>query len=342
MRAIHSSAAVCLLLFTLCSCVERKEHLTIQPGGVVLYQVKLAADSEDDLLKGDAIPHAKGGWITERRDEADEDGRVTYGLIAESAFGPRDQLPSNFAIKTDRDSDLYLQFPTDVRIEQRADGEYYHFARTYEARNWATIAALEDRLVKAPLADLAETEPKNWTADQRKAVVRALANFETEKMLVFARAAFKKSIPDGPQDAWLAIRSHMHDCVLMIDDEALAKLLEPRENPAEQKIVEETIAHEAKKFQETMREQLKDAARTVAGLNGSQITVFMNELEGQIKEFEITQDLGDEKFEIRVELPGSIVATNADSIEGSTAVWSFDGQIIRDKQLELLATSRLR
>jgi hypothetical protein len=342
MRAIHTLAALCLSLFILVSCVERKEHLTIQPGGVVLYQVKLAADSEDELFKGDAIPHAKNGWLIERREEVDDEGHVTHHMTAESAFGPRDALPGHFALKADSDWNLYLQFPTHVTIEPRNDGEYYHFARTYEARPWASIAALEDRLVKAPLADLANTEPKDWTTDQRKAVVRALASFETEKMLVFARAAFKRCLPNGPQDAWLAIRAHMLDCLLIIDDEALAKLLEVKENPAEQKLVEEAITHEAEKFRQDMIKQLQEATRNVAGLNGSQVNAFIAELERQIKQFAVTEDLADEKFEIRVEMPGEIVASNADSVEGSTAVWVFDGQIIRDKELELLATSRLR
>lgn len=341
MLVIRHFIALGLLVLFIAACVERKEHLTIQPGGVVLYQAKFAADSLEELETGDAAPRAQGGWLVQRGQSEDEDGKVTHTLVAEKAFGPRQALPAHFASKSDPNADLYLQFPTTLAVERRADGEYYHFSRVYSARPWAAIEALEERLLKAPLADLDGIKPEDWTPEQRKMVVQALANFEIEKMLVFARHAFKHVAPDAPPDGWLALRTHVLDCLADVDYHVLAELLKPVENPLEQEAFDNAMKAETAEFQEKMRAHFKEAARTVAGFNATQARYFLDELDRRRFAFEVTQDLGDEKFEIRVEMPGTIIATNADSIEGSTAKWEFDGQIIRDRELELLVTSRV-
>lgn len=341
MLATRSLIALGSSMVLVCSCVERKEHLSIQPGGVVLYQAKFDADSLEELDTGDAVPRTQSGWLVQRERKEDDDGKVTHALVAEKAFGPRNPLPENFASKSDPNGDLYLQFPTTLVLEQRADGEYYHFSRTYSARPWAVIEALEERLLRAPLDDLDGLKPEHWTPEQRHRVVQALANFETEKMLVFAREAFRHVAPEAPPDGWLAMRSHVLDCLAGIDYQALAELLKPAETPVEQEQLDQTIKAESAEFQEKLMGHFKEAARDVAGLNGSQAKHFLDELDRRRVAFEVTQDLGDEKFQIRVEMPGEIVASNATSVEGGTATWEFDGQTIRDREHELLVTSRI-
>jgi hypothetical protein len=323
------------------SCVERKEHLQISSGGSIQYRLEYASDSPDDLYQGDAVPKPAEGWLVSEEIEKHDDGNTTYHFKAESVFPPNRKLPAIFAAHTDSDADLYLQFPTSLKMEHRRDGTYYHFARTYLPRKWAQIAAMEERMVKAPLAEFQDVPFEQWSPQQRMTAVRALAGFETEKMLEFAREAFKIATPDAAQDRWLLVADHLHDCVDRYDYQALLKLLELREPGQDEKARGDAVAAELKSFSDMTSDQLKQAMYTVANFSGSQFTSFMAEFDRQKKAYEISQDLGDDKFEIEVEMPGEIVASNADSTAGNTAKWSFDGEMMRDRELELLVTSRV-
>ena len=343
MRSIRSvatcAAASCFL--ALSGCVERKEHLTIYPDGSVLYEIAHRSDSMDDLYKGDAVPRIAGGWIARQEIEKDNEGKETIKLLAEAMFGPRAKLPANFAMRGEGDADLFLQFPTTVTVEQRSDGWYYHFARTYPARSYAQVEQLRERLVQQPLSDLKSLEPKDWSPDDRVKVVRALADFETEKLLTFARAAYVKAMPDAAQDGWLAVRHYMRDCLDQTDYQSLAKLLEPREAENEVEAQEAMIQAESDKFHTLSLEHLQQGLKTLAGFDGSQASQVMAEYDRRKRAFDVTEDLGDDKFEIKVTMPGVIVESNADSTDGQSATWNFDGQIIRDREIELLVTSRV-
>src|SRR5688572_30113580 len=91
----HCMAIVWVSLCALHGCVERKEHLSITPGGVVLYQIKYRSDSLDDLTQGDAIPRAAHGWLVKQEQEQDEQGKVTHRLIAENVFNAAN-LPAHY------------------------------------------------------------------------------------------------------------------------------------------------------------------------------------------------------------------------------------------------------
>jgi hypothetical protein len=344
-------AVAALVLSSLSACVERKEHLKISPQGSVEWHVTHETDSLSELYEGDAVPRIAGGWFVEQQevpkpvqakpDQEDNGPEVKYLLIADAIFPPAQALPSNYGLPTEGDADLYLQFPTTVTIEDRADGVYYHFARTYESRPWAQIELLRKALVDEPLKELDGVDPRFWTTEQRIAALHALASFETEKALIFARAAFKHASPDGPQDAWLLVRQHMRDCIDLLNYEDLAKLLEPRETREEESARGQAIAAEIKRFELMQVDHLKDALRTQAGYGGAQIKKFFVEFERQKKAYAITEDLGDDQFTITVEMPGEIIASNADSTARSTGIWVLNGSMFRDREVELMATSRV-
>lgn len=336
---ISLALAVCMIIPA--GCVERKERLNISPNGSVHYVITCKSDSDVDLYEGDAVPRAVGGWIASQDVQEDADGKKTYVLKAEALFAPGAKLPANFGLRTDADADLYLQFPTMVKIEQRRDGTYYHFARTYMPRAWAAIAALEERHVQGPLKELAEIDPDLWTPAQREMAVRSLATFETEKMLVFARAAFLRATPEAPQDGWLAVQQHLRESLNNLDFRGMIRLLSPRPATEDEKARDEAIQAELKGYHELLTDQLKQALLVLAGYNGSQYNAFMVEYDRRKKFFDISEDLGDDRFEITVEMPGVIVASNADDAGGNTAKWTFDGGIVRDRELELLVTSRV-
>src|SRR5262245_15182457 len=128
-RAAALSVAMAAVIVSLGGCFERKEQIKISPQGSVSFDLTYRTDSMDDMLNGDVMPTPQAGWATEQRTEKDNDGKETFVLIALAAFPPRMALPANFATRSDVDADLYLQFPTEVKLEKRRDGMYFHFHR---------------------------------------------------------------------------------------------------------------------------------------------------------------------------------------------------------------------
>jgi hypothetical protein len=117
----------------------------------------------------------------------------------------------------------------------------------------------------------------------------------------------------------------------------LAELMAASQADAEYSALEaEAEAFEAR-LMETMRLTLLDQCR----FSRRDCDLFMERFDWHQKRYEISEDLGDDVFEIHVEMPGVIVATNADSHDEGEASWEFDGKMLRDRVTELMATSRV-
>ena len=55
-----------------------------------------------------------------------------------------------------------------------------------------------------------------------------------------------------------------------------------------------------------------------------------------------TEDLSDEHWEVRVRMPGEVIAHNADKVENGELVWEFPALAIQDRDHKLKATSRVQ
>jgi hypothetical protein len=343
--AMRGSIACGLVLFisigAVSGCLERRERLTIAPDGGVWIQAEFKTNSLDELYQGDAIPTFSGGWAVEQRTQRDAEGRETIRLIATASIPYPLPLPRTFAPRGDADKDLYLQFPTTLKIEHRPDGTYYHVRRLYGARPCRQIEQLQERFVQEPLKALDGIEPGQWTPEQRVAAVRALAKFEVEKTLVFGRAAFLEVTPDDPQDGWLLVQHDLRSFVEQMDFLSLAKLLEPRKTEGQDKIRDEQIQAEAQKFQSAAVAHLKETLQSLAEYDATTLSAFMARYERNKKRYEVSQDLADDKFEITIDMPGQLIAHNADSASGSTVMWTIEGPQLHDCEKELLVSSRM-
>ncbi|MHC4304946.1 MAG: hypothetical protein ACYS15_12220 [Planctomycetota bacterium] len=321
----------------LAGCLERRETITVDPDGTVTVDARFSTDAESELWEGDALPSVAGGWIVDESVEIDDDEKERFHLVADAVFPPEVLLPANYAVPGDPDADLYLQFPTTVTIEDRPDGVYYHFHRRYAGRGWARIEALRELLVEEKLKELKDTPLEEYTRQDYVLVLRSYADFEAAKMLTFARAAFLEVTPDAPQDGWLKVHAAVHAFKGELDTDRIARLMEIEDEQQR----DEALEAEGERWEQRSLKRLQDAVREHCGYGGRQLSDFLHRYERKRRFFEITGDLGDDGFEITVVLPGTITGSNADSTEGNRATWKFSGQRFRDRDLELMASSRL-
>ncbi len=334
-----------LCLFTIAvtmsslGCVERKERISVRPEGTVLIEASFSTESFDELYSedGDAVPSLAGGWLVEESVEVDDDGDNQYHLRAEAFFTHEIGLPSNFASHGDATPDVYLQFPTTVTIEERDDGTYYHFRRIYQRRAWADLATRRRLLLDEPLKEMEGRDLEDMSPQEQTKLLRAFVDFEAAKIMTFARSAYLETTPNAPQDDWLYVHEDLMRFKNEVDYDGLLSILAIPEQEERDK----ALAQEAERWEESAADRLQKAIRTYGRYGGSQLRSFLQRYEWHKRYHEISEDLGDDSFEITVEMPGEIVASNADSTSPKQATWKFDGTQIRDRDVELMVTSRL-
>lgn len=343
---LFALSIITLTLFLLTGCVERKERLVISPDGSTLWQVNMRSDSLDDLLNGDAVPTPGNLWIVRQGEERDEDGKVTHTLAAETAFAPKRRLPDGFGMPTEIANGVCLRFPTSITMEKRRDGTFYHFARRYELRTWRNVNALREEHLQGVVGNL-DADPMMWSPEQRLGLTQAFARFEVEKAIVFAREAWLEALPQEPQDRWLAVADDLRSMLLTLDYPRLSDLLAPPANAAEEEALNAAIKLESRQLQTEIIARLNAAAQNpdAGALDGSQATAFLAACDMRRRVFEVTEDLNDDGFEITVEMPGVVIASNAGQfnggVSGNTVTWKFKGEQLYDNAIELIATSKL-
>jgi hypothetical protein len=321
----------------LAGCIERKEAIRIEADGRVEIEVRHDTDSHAEMYLGDAVPTEDRGWIVETSTTVDDEGEEQFHLRAVASFPADSPLPSNYASIRDPDPDISLQFPTALRIEERRDGYYYHFRRVYLARPWAFIDN-PARLVQAKVKEIIdEREFRDLPPADRAAVVRALVDLEVLKLEAFARAAFDDVTPEAPQDVWLAARTAIGAAADQLDIEGLVELLGGEDDQANAEAIED----QSRAFQDAAIAGMRQALLETGAYGQPQLRALFRRFEHYQRYHEVTEELGDDNFTIEVEMPGEIVGHNGDRRSGSTVTWQFNGQFLRDRDQEILVTSRV-
>jgi hypothetical protein len=72
-----------------------------------------------------------------------------------------------------------------------------------------------------------------------------------------------------------------------------------------------------------------------------QVGLFFQAHDEELARRAVTEDLDDETWEIRVEMPGEIVAHNAPNIDKAGVTWAFPAKALYDRDHVLMVTSRV-
>lgn len=316
-HATQAAWAITLLALPLLisGCLRRTEAFEVLETGQVRSLV-IAQGDEDDIDHGDAMPSQADGWRTlieqvpESSTPGGSEGKETKEdtrLMGVQTFAAGSELPDSYAQPGTARYATSLRFPTTIRIEQRPEGTYYHFRRTYQPRPAARIAYLqkqafeEDEKIKV----LMEKDPEELTPDDRKALVDATLGLEEAKTKTFLDQAFAE-MPDLrlPQDAFLLAREQAGRCYHQraLRDEVLALF---DNDPALQEF--ESIAQEvSRKVEGAFRQSMRASAVPTAIVD-----LFVQRYEIARDSYEITEDVSDEEWQVFVKLPGKIIAHNA-------------------------------
>jgi len=359
MRTLESTLLVTgLATMTLASgvgCLERKETITVTRDGHVHIKLEYEGDAQE-FEGGDAMPTQAVTDTFSSKRKVEDNGDEVVTVEAGRRFEPGAALPSNFAPPGDPDADLYVQFPTSVSTTRTRNGTYYQFSRTYTARPWAYVNYWQELVLDDEVKSLTGKPVDELTPDERIDLIRDFATVEAMKQVAFAKEALRECAPDLPQRFGLMARQKLlhvfmpdemlpMETSLNLDEneylEAIVSDCDTR--PADQRDAcfeaeaEHVLALSLDAFVRSLRED--------AGFGAGGIAAFRASYDRAKRRYEITSLLGGHGWEVCAELPGSLVAHNGDSVEletkggGCEVCWNFEGKAVRDRDVELMATS---
>lgn len=325
-----------ILTACLCGCLDRKERVIVNADGSAEIHLIVEGEDEADIDEGDRLPRPGGQWQVERSTRNTPEGKKIHRLAAIRKVPAGIGLPATFAEGGDSLRDAYLQFPTELKIEERSDGWYYHFHRKYEPREYAQVGFLEDA---------AEEQASGFAKKQQsgeeiglndfKGVSELLVKVAMGKIEIFARQAFIDTNPNTPQDTWLSVHDALEELRKSADYDRLAVILKNADQQDNSPVMEQLAREFDTATMNTIVATL-EASPYVRDTGG-----FRRRFEFHKTAYDITQDVGDDRFEVSVQMPGTIISHNADSKANNIVTWTFPGKMLYDRSIELMVTSRV-
>ncbi|RJP39772.1 MAG: hypothetical protein C4547_03290 [Phycisphaerales bacterium] len=321
------------LLAALAGCIKRTERITVHQDGRADLSVEFNGDL-DDFSGGDPMLAAEApGWTVTEERKTHDDGKIEMTRTAQRSVPPGTQIPDRYALPSSENADVCLTFPTTVTIEKRGDGAYYHFRRVYTAREWARYEYHQEHVFKDDLKELVEQDPDSLTPDQQRQVILGFIEVEKMKAVEHARAAGEELSAVVGQDARLAVEAAVRGVYDSISADWAVDLMTAPDKG-------ERIAAEAERIVGEAKAAIR-AALSREGVPPSVVERFAAAHDRHMRRYAVAQDLGDEAWEVRVRLPGVIVGHNGDKLDGGEVVWAFEAAALTDRDLVLMATSRV-
>jgi hypothetical protein len=330
-------SAALLFAAMLSGCLERLESITIAPDGSATLHSEFRGTPQDFDKKTDALPEAGGAWTVTQREEKDADGKPRTVRTTELTVAPAAPLPSTYAAASDARAVSGLKFPTTLRINSLAGSTYYDLTRTYQRRDEARYAYLKKKLTSGGAFKALEgKDPSTLTVDDREKLLRTFARLEADKYARFIEsgAAALESDHTWPQEVSLKLQQAAIDYAQRVDVSKAAALLAQPESPER----DASLQSMSTAFTEGMHTAIKAALDTFA-LPEDQAKRFIDAALAERASRLATEDLADERWEVRVTMPGKVIAHNADRAEGNTLIWEFTADAIMDRDQAVKATS---
>jgi hypothetical protein len=289
-------------------CLKRTEGIIIAPDGSARLMVHYEGHLSD-LQNGDAMPSPETGWRIQDKIETKDNDKQDIERVGVSSVAIGAPWPDSYAAPGSDAYKVGLQFPTSLEIQQRHDGTYYHFRRTYLARRAARIRFLNESILEdEKIQELAGKKPHELTDEERQKLASALLRFEAEKTITFIDQAGFALDGEIPSPAWLPVRPKVR--AIYNSDQLLAQALKLIESgdtddmgPELERLEQDVLNDVSSTIEETLRDN---------GLSRGAVDRFLEAYRLAREAYTITEDLSDEEWRVCIQMPGRIIAYNGD------------------------------
>lgn len=364
--------ALAILTLALSSCLEHEEEITVRPDGSVAVAIR-AKGKPEDLGDGYAVP-LEAPWVAENPQTlewirvlgsdtgsasvranlaslAGKSGTIHPGedvdLAVRAQFASAKDLPRFFAPESEPFRTAYLERATDLRVERKGGRTVYVLERTYRGRTHArtdatslmrrdlddaTFAKLEDE------ARLTEFERTQVVDAALKAMRQIPETFASDALLAIYTQGDAALSPQALPRILGSVRAAVADVITREALECVAAALFPPEGKPDTDVA----GAELERIDRATRAALRSSFAMAIEAEGAPLATrnaLRGELEWLLTARDHTEDLGDESFQLRVRMPGTIVGGNFDGVEDGAATWKIDGKDMRDRDHALRVVS---
>ena len=179
-------------------------------------------------------------------------------------------------------------------------------------------------------------DPSALTAEERRAAVRAFARVEADKHVRYIEAGAAALEADGTwgQEIGLVLRAAAVDYGERFNTADAEALLAKPDDAQRQ----EAIKAMSEVFIDGLRQAVGDALESLA-VPEPERKRFVEAALRERAMRKATEDLADERWEVRVTMPGTLSAHNADRVEKGVLIWEFKADAIMDRDQVIRATS---
>lgn len=357
--------AIALPCLALTGCLKRIEVIAILPDGSASLVTQIQGDP-DDVKTGDAMPTTESGWQVTDRMETDKDKKEAIERTATRKVGAGESWPISYAAPGSEIEARALWFPTQLTVESRDDGMYYHFRRVYLGRAYACVGYWHEQILETDdLKRITSQSPDAMTDADRKTLATALVAFDRAKSLALYDQAAESVTAAIPQDAILAARRAIG--AVYDEESAVTKL--------ESMLAEKDAGPEYESLETDTRELAAANMRSALErkhVAPAAIEALVAACVDARSTFEVTDDIGDEDWLVKMVMPGRIVEHNCFEHDEGTPVdlnqlakdaepefqpliaelsaagfgpgfseldWTFDGKALYDRDVVVMATS---
>lgn len=366
--------AAVLVLALLPACLENEEQITVRPDGSCSVRVSskgqaqdfaegypLPTGSEWSVLRADVPEYL--GWLRaatpseelRKRLPQDKDQDLEFVLAGE--FASLSALPRFYASSRDPYRTAYLARTSELKVESRGAKTLYTFERRFGAREYARFDAwsrmkrelpgeLVRKIERADEGQLPLTAGElPRVSDEAVQAMQAAALAHVEDALLADYTLGNATLP--PSSA-AAVRSTVQAALANVIDGARVRAILDllcTSAPERQLAREQNEAEAGARLgalESTTREALRQSTR--AALDRLELAketrnAILAQLESSLTALDQTNDLNDERFRLRLQLPGTLVGGNYDKLEDGAAVWEFQGDALQDREIVLRAVS---
>ncbi|HVU65444.1 MAG TPA: hypothetical protein VHC70_15800 [Phycisphaerales bacterium] len=330
-------SALCLALASLAGCLERFEAITIRPDASALLRSEFRGTPDDFKKTADALPDAATGWTISEHTENDQDGKPRIVRVAELSLTPGAAFPDSYAAPHDPRHASGLLFPTTFKTIRTPEGTRFEFSRTYQRRDEAAYAYSRKKLTEtSELKAMQGKDPSELTPEQRTLLLRSLARVEAEKQVRFIEVGSRALVADGtwPQHIPLLLRAAALDFASSFDISSADTLLRQPASPDRDSRLNQIAARFTSGLEAAVKSEFEKLH-----VPEDQRARFGRMADAEKTSRAATEDLSDERWEVRLTMPGTLIAHNADRVEDGALVWEFSADAIMDRDQVIRASS---
>ena len=345
--------ATALALLALGSCLENEEEIEVRPDGSIDVTMRSSGNLWD-LTHGHPIALAgpwrplddlTSLWVSEvgpdtgsraTRERIEAGAWAPYAnpdddnvaLCARASFPSADDLPRFLAPEGEPYRTALLERSASLGVERKGGRTIYTFERVYHARPYWPL--LGDEWLPDDVKETLDAKERP-TPEQVARVHRILLDFARgsgalRQVTSALAAVYTEGDATLPTAAFERTERRLKRAVAdVISLERIQSLFDAVYYASHHEGAEVGDEHD---LEELLRETARTTLETSLDEEGVEPEVqnaVRERLEWNFTSYDHAQDLEDEKFVVRVTLPGVVVDGNHDLLEGRTATWKFEG-----------------